>query len=223
MLIDLSHPIRSGMAAYPGFPAPRVEPFISHRSSRPLYEGQAEFEITRLFMVGNTGTYLDSPYHRHAEAADIGRLPLESLAGLPGRLVRAGSGAGTDRALALELADDMAGSAVLIRTGWDERWGTEAYWQPGPYLDAAVAQRLVDIGVALVGVDFWNIDDTHDPARPAHTQLLGAGIPIVEHLTRLGQLPAAGFRFFAVPAPILGAASMPIRAFAEVTPAVGRR
>jgi arylformamidase len=222
MFVDLSHPIRSGMAAYPGFPVPRVEPFISHPASRPAYQHRAEFEITRLFMVGNTGTYLDSPYHRHPGTADIGSLPLESMAGLPGRVVVPGR-SGDGRALKLQLSDDLAGSALLVRTGWDERWGSAAYWQPGPFLGASTVRRLVDLGVALVGVDFWNVDDTSDPARPAHTHLLGASIPIVEHLTGLDRLPLAGFRFFAVPAPVLGAASMPVRAFAEVEADVGRQ
>jgi arylformamidase len=213
--IDLSHAIESGRDAYPGLPAPRIEPHRSHAASRPDYGGRAEFEITRLFLVGNTGTYLDSPYHRLPAGIDIAALSLEALAGLPGRVLDA-SPTGTSRAMGPDLAGDLAGHAVLLRTGWDRRRGTAGYWDPAPYVPAELAGALVVGGVALVGVDTWNIDDVDDPARPAHTILLEAGVPIVEHLRGLDRLPALGFRFTAVPAPIRGAASMPVRAFAEL-------
>jgi arylformamidase len=213
--IDLSHAVESGVSGYPGLPAPRIEPFISHAASRPQYGGLAEFEISRLFLVGNTGTYLDSPYHRFPGAADIAQVPLESIAGLAGQCIAARYGP-DGRAVELDLPADIAGAAVLIRTGWDQRWGTPRYWEPGPYLTGPSAELLVAAGVRLIGVDCWNVDDTRDPARPVHTVLLAAGIPVVEHLTNLAALGVMPFRFFAVPAPIRGAASLPVRAFADI-------
>ena len=211
--VDLSHPIESGSPGYPGLPVPRVEPWRSHAASRPDYGGQAEFEITRLFLVGNTGTHLDSPRHRFPGAPDIADLPLERLAALPGRCLDADGRLGIDARLA---DGDHAGTAVLVRSGWDRHRGTDAYWRGAPFLARALAERLVAAGVALVGIDGPNIDDVADASRPAHTLLLGAGIPVVEHLRGLGGLPASGFRFFAVPAPVRTAAAMPVRAFAIV-------
>lgn len=212
--VDLSHAVESGTPGYPGLPVPRIEPYISHAASRSQYGGLAEFEISRLFLVGSTGTYLDSPYHRFPRAPDVAALPLESLAGLTGRSIDARFGR-DGREVELDLPAGIAGGAVLIRTGWDARWGTADYWAPGPYLTGPAAEQLVAAGVRLVGVDFWNVDDTRNLSRPVHTTLLGAGIPIVEHLANLADLGIQSFRFFAVPAPIHGAASLPVRAFAE--------
>lgn len=213
-LVDLSHPIESGMPVYPGLPSPRIEAHISHAASRPTYGGLAEFEISRAFLVGNTGTYLDSPYHRFADGPDVAELPIARLAALPGMcLPAARAGAGP---VDVRLPAGLAGFAVLIRSGWSRRWRSRSYWRPGPYLGTALVDALVAARVGLVGVDFWNVDDPRDASRPAHTRLLGAGIPIVEHLTGLTRLPPSGFRFSAVPAPIRGAASFPVRAFAEV-------
>lgn len=213
--VDLSHPIESGQPGYPGLPAPRIEAYLTRAASRAMYQGKAEFEISRVEMVGNTGTYLDSPYHRFEGRPDIAELPLESVAGLPGH--RLDGHLGPDgRGVALDLPSGLAGAAVLIRTDWDARWGTPAYWEPGPFVGATAVGALIEAKVALVGVDFWNVDDTGDPARPAHTRFLDAGIVIVEHLRGLDLLPATGFRFSAVPAPIRGAASLPVRAFAEL-------
>jgi kynurenine formamidase len=220
-LVDLSHVIVSGRPGHPGLPVPRVEPWRSHAASRPDYDGQAEFEITRLFLVGNTGTSLDSPYHRYPSAPDVADLPLERLAGRPGRVVDVGSGV-SGRAIDLPGAlDDLAGAALLLRTGWDARWGFETYWRDAPFVPHDLARRLVEADVAIVGIDGPNVDDTGDPARPAHTLLLRAGIPIVEHLCGLDRLPAQGFRFFAVPAPIRAAAALPVRAYAEVPATAG--
>ena len=215
-LIDLSHVIVSGRAGYPGLPVPRVEPWLSHVASRATYGGQAEFEITRLFLVGNTGTYLDSPRHRFADAADVADLPLDRLAGLPAlRLDVPGGSGGRSIELSGSL-DHLAGAAVLLRTGWDARWGTARYWEPAPHVGRSLAGRLVTAGVALVGIDGPNVDDTRDLSRPAHTLLLGAGIPIVEHLRGLERVPDRGSRFSAIPAPIRGATTLPVRAFAEL-------
>lgn len=218
--VDLSHPIASGIRGYPGLPAPRIEAHISHLASRPTYAGAAEFEITRVFMVGNSGTYLDSPYHRFAGSTDIAGLPLAALAGLPGRVIEAQV---HDRRIDVRLDpdDDLEGAAVLVQTGWDRHWGSDHYWRPAPFVTGRLAERLVALGVGLVGIDSWNVDDVEDPARPVHTTLLGAGIPIVEHLTGLDLLPRRGFRFSAVPAPVVGAASMPVRAYAELEDPVG--
>ena len=205
-LLDLSHPVENGMTPYPGLPGPRIEPHVSHAASRALYAGQAEFEVTRCFLVGNTGTALDSPFHRFPGAADVAALPLERLAGLPTCVVDVDPGG---RAIRFPPPADVAGHAVLFRTGWAARWGTPAYWEPAPFLAAGIAGALVAAGVTLVGTDAWNVDDTDDPARPAHTQLLGAGIPVVEHLADLGGLPVQGAWFTAVPAPIRGCASFP--------------
>jgi arylformamidase len=211
--IDLSHDIISGQPGYPGLPVPRVEPWKTHAASRSDYDGQAEFQITRLFLVGNTGTSIDSPYHRFPRGADIADLALERIAAVPARRVAADVSA--DRSIRLAgPIDEMAGMGLLLRTGWDARLGTDAYWHGAPFVGRSLARRLVDAGIAIVGIDGPNIDDTTDPTRPAHTLLLDAGIPIVEHLRGLDGLPDTGFRFFAVPAPIRGASASPVRAFA---------
>lgn len=212
-VIDLSHPIHDGMAPYPGMPRPVIGLHTDHAASRSRYQGQAEFAIGRFELVGNVGTYLDSPFHRYPDGADVSDLPLQRLVDLPTLVVDATDTARRHRQLDPLLADPLAGRAVLIRTGWDERWGTDAYWEPGPYLGEVVLQQLVHARPAVVGVDFWNVDDPQDPSRPAHTQLLGAGITVVEHLTRLGDIPDGAHTFF-VPLPIKRAPSVPIRAFA---------
>jgi arylformamidase len=214
-LVDLSHPIESGMAVYPGLPSPRIEPLLSHAASRDSYGGQAEFSITRIFLVGNTGTCLDSPWHRHADGPDIGELPLEAVAGLDGTSVDGHLREG--RAVVIERpAAELTGKAVLVRTGWDRHWGTAEYWLPGPFLARDTIDLLVAARAGLIGVDFWNVDDPANLARPAHTDLLAAGIPIVEHLHGLDALPRSGFRFHAVPPAVRRAGSFPVRAFAEV-------
>lgn len=216
VLVDLAHPLMDGMAAYPGLPAARVRPVVTHEGSRDSYAGRAEFCLTEVAFAGNTGTYLDSPWHRYPEGPDIGALPLEAVASLPGVVLEgvadvAGAVALPDAASARSLA----GHAVLVRTGWDARWGTGDYWH-GPHLSAAAVDLLVDARPALVGVDFANVDVTADPARPAHTGLLGAGVLVVEHLTGLDRLPQHGFRFHCVPLAVQGAASMPVRPYAEI-------
>jgi arylformamidase len=215
MFVDLSFPIEDGMPTNPGFlPEARVSALLDHQTSRERYEGKAEFYLGKVEMPGNTGTYLDAPFHRHREREDLAGLPLERLAGLPGVLVDASQ---DNAPVGIDLpAEEVRGRAVLFRSGWDRRWGSDAYWGPDPYLAPATLDRLVDGGAALVGVDWTNVDDTTDPSRPAHTRLLGAGIPIVEHLRGLDALPRDGFRFTAVPPAIVRGASFPVRAFAEV-------
>jgi arylformamidase len=213
--VDLSFAIEDGMPVSPGFlPEPRIGAILDHDASRERYQGQAEFYLGSVEMSGNTGTYVDAPFHRHREREDLAGLPLDRLAGLPGVVVDApAEAAPVDLGLS---PDEVRGCAVLVRTGWDRRWGSDAYWEADPWLSPKALDLLVDGGASLVGVDWTNVDDTSDPSRPAHTRLLGAGIPIVEHLAGLDQLPGEGFRFFAVPPRIVGGASFPVRAFAEL-------
>ena len=218
--VELSHPLEDGdaTAVYPGIglPAARIGPILDHDASRERYRGQAEFFLGMLELAANTGTYLDAPFHRYRERADLADLPLSSVAELPGLIVDHDAQAGTAIALQAVPPSIVAGRAVLCRTGWDARWGTEGYWTEGPFLTGDAVERLVDAGAALVGVDFANVDDLGDLSRPAHTRLLAAGIPIVENLCGLGSLPAAGFTFSAVPLPIRRGASVPVRAYAVV-------
>jgi arylformamidase len=188
---------------------------LDHEQSRPHYQGEAEFYISKLELVGNTGTYIDSPFHRHREGSDLSEVPLEAVSGVPGIVLQGTVGA--DRAVSLEAEEArLAGGAVLIRTGWDARWGTDAYWEPGPYISPDALELLLRARPRLVGVDFWNVDDTSDPSRQVHTRLLAEDILIVEHLCNLGALPPSGFTFFAVPPRIVSGASFPVRAFAVV-------
>jgi arylformamidase len=213
-LIDLSHAVEHGMVTYKGLPAPVISDHLGRAASRAAYGGEAEFQIGRIEMVANTGTYLDAPFHRFAAGKDLSELPLPSLANLRGLKV---SAPGTrTRALGPELFDglDVRGRAVLVHTGWARRWRTEEYFSGHPFLTRAAARRLADEGAALVGIDSYNIDDTADLSRPAHTILLGAEIPVVEHLCRLDAVPAEGFRFFAVPVKVRGFGTFPVRAFA---------
>ena len=219
--VDLSHVIDDGLVTYRGLPPPRITEHLSREASRSMYAPGTEFQIGRIEMVANTGTYLDSPFHRFEGGADVAGLDLARLADLPAVVVRATGMTG--RAIDGHLVTaalrsvDAAGAAVLIETGWgDAHWGTEAYFERHPFLTEAAARTLVGAGAALVGVDTYNIDDTADPRRPAHTTLLGAGIPIVEHLWRLGELPLVGARFSAVPAPVHGMGTFPVRAYAVV-------
>ena len=214
-LVDLSHPIEHGMVTYPGLPGPVVSDFMGREASRGHYAEGTTFHIARLRMVGNTGTYLDAPFHRFAHGKDVGSLPLERLADLEGVVVDA-SGRGPGLDAELFAGRDLAGRAVLVRTGWDAHWRTPRYAEGHPHLTRAAAEFLAGAGPALVGIDSLNIDDTGDGVRPAHTLLLSAGIPIVEHLCNLGGLPAAGFRLHCVPAPFLGLGSFPVRAYAVV-------
>ncbi len=215
-IVELSHTIRDGMVTYPGLPGPEITDHLSREASRGVYAPGTEFHIGRISLVANTGTYLDSPAHRYADGADLAGLPVDRFADLDGVVVRVlGAGnRGVDR-MAL-LPYDVRGKAVLIHTGWDRHWGTDAYGTGHPFLTADGAAWLVEQGAVLVGIDSVNIDDTADTARSAHTTLLGAGIPIVEHLRGLDQLPPTGFRFHAAPAPVEGLGTFPVRAYGVV-------
>jgi kynurenine formamidase len=212
-LVDLSHPIEHGMITYPGLPGPVISDFLGREASRGHYAEGTTFHIARIRMVANTGTYVDAPFHRFAHGKDVGALALERLADVPGVVIEAG---GKGRSLDADLfaGQDLSGKAVLVRTGWDAHWRTPRYVEGHPHLTRAAAEHLAGAGPALVGIDSLNIDDTSDGVRPAHTLLLSAGIPIVEHLCNLKDLPASGFRFHCVPAPFVGLGSFPVRAYA---------
>ena len=214
--VNLSHTIEDGLVTYKGLPAPIVCDFLSREASRAHYAEGTEFHIGKIEMVANTGTYLDSPFHRFAGGMDISELPLRSLASLDGVPVRVPVGNG--RAIGREVFGgiELSGKAVWVHTAWDRHWRTDRYFDGHPFLTAAAANWLAEEGAALVGIDSLNIDDTADGRRPIHTALLGAGIPIVEHMTNLGRLPESGFRFTAVPAKIRGLGSFPVRAYAEL-------
>ena len=214
-LIDLSHSIEHGMITYKGLPAPIICDYLSREESRTRYAPGTEFQIGKIEMVANTGTYIDSPFHRYADGIDLSELALESLANLPCIVVRAMDR--TQRAI-----DNLAGqigvrgAAVLFHTGWDAYWRTDRYFEGHPHLTAALAERLVAAGAALVGIDSFNIDSTDDGHRPVHSILLRAGIPIVEHLCGLHALPDSGARFYAVPVKVKGMGTFPVRAFARL-------
>lgn len=214
-LIDVSHAVEHGMVTYRGLPAPVVCDFLSREDSRRHYAEGVEFHIGKVEMVANTGTYLDSPFHRYADGADLADLPLESLAALDAVVLRA-EGVGRTIGVSDLRGLDVRGKAVLVQTGWDRHWRTDAYFEGHPFLSAEAAMLLRDSGAVLVGIDSLNIDDTADLTRPVHSTLLRAGIPIVEHLTGLAQLPDAGFRFFAVPVKFKGMGTFPVRAFGVV-------
>jgi kynurenine formamidase len=212
--VDLSHVIEDGMITYPGLPVPQIRPDSVSSLGRGTYAPGVEFRIGEVTICGNTGTYLDSPYHRYPDADDLSDLPLGKLAELDGlRVDVTGSG---QRAIGRSqlLPYDCRGKAVLIHTGWDRHWGTGEYFRNHPFLTADAATYLAGTGAVLVGIDSLNIDDGGDPERPVHSLLLAAGIPICEHLTGLGELPGAGFRFSAVPPKLRPFGTFPVRAYA---------
>jgi arylformamidase len=215
-IIDLSHPIHHGLITYPGLPAPQIRPHLTRAQSRSRYAPGTEFQIDAITMVGNTGTCLDSPFHRYADGRDLAALPLESCVELSAVLARtAGSGSRAVDAGALA-ALQVAGRAVLLHTGRDAAWGRAGYATDAPYLTEGGARWLAEHGARLVGIDSVNIDDIQDGHRPAHSILLRAGIPVIEHLTGLGQLPPTGFRFTAAPIPLAGVGTFPARAYATI-------
>jgi kynurenine formamidase len=215
-LIDLSHTVEDGMITYKGLPAPIICDYLSREASRSRYAEGTEFQIGKIELVANTGTYIDSPFHRYAHGKDLSQLELESLANLDCVVIRATSRRG--RAID-DISTNLAlrGKAVLFHTGWDAHWRTDQYFEGHPYLTGALAERLRDAGAALVGIDSFNIDCTDDGERPVHSTLLGAEIPIVEHLRGLEGLPDIGTRFYAVPVKVKGMGTFPVRAFARLS------
>lgn len=213
-LIDVSHVVEEGMITYKGLPAPIICDYLSRTASREIYAEGVEFQIGKIEMTANTGTYVDSPYHRYEDGVDLAGLPLASLADLDAIVVRSDTRAGRAIDDTTFHGLDIRGRAVLVHTGWDRHWRTDAYFEGHPFLTRSAARHLADAGAVLVGIDSLNIDDTADMERPVHSILLGAGIPIVEHLTNLGSLPDSGFRFHAVPVKIRRFGSFPVRAYA---------
>jgi arylformamidase len=215
-LIDVSHTIESGMQTYKGLPPPVICDYLSRETSKKIYAPGTEFQIGRIEMVANTGTYLDSPFHRYADGSDLSQLPLSALAYLDCLVARVDI---TDSRAIDDLpfsAADIRGKAVLVNTGWARHWRLERYFAGFPYLSERLALWLRDAGAALVGIDSHNIDCTDDGSRPVHSSLLRANVPIVEHLNGLENVPESGARFFAVPVKVRGMGTFPVRAFAAV-------
>ena len=214
-LIDVSHTIEHGMVTYKGFPTPIICDWRSREESRAIYDGE-EFQIGKIEMIANTGTYIDSPFHRYEKGKDLSELPLESVAGLECLVVRIDimADAAIDR-IPLP-ASAVGGRAVLFHTGWDHYWRTDAYFENHPHLTERAAEWLAKNGAALVGIDSMNIDSIATGKRPVHSALLGEEIPIVEHLRGLGEVPAQGGRFTAVPVKVKGCGTFPVRAFVTV-------
>jgi kynurenine formamidase len=214
-LIDVSHDIEAGMITYPGLPGPIVSDYLSRDASREKYTEGTTFQIGRIEMVANTGTYIDAPFHRFAEGGDLASLALERLAHVEGLVIDATrSGRAVDRNLFEGL--DLRNRAVLVHTGWDVNWLTPDYVKDAPFITRSAAELLVRESPALVGIDSVNIDDMQDGTRPVHTLLLGAGIPVVEHLCHLGKLPVRGFKFHCVPIKFRGVGTFPVRAYAVI-------
>jgi arylformamidase len=212
-LIDLSHTLEHGMITYKGLPAPIICDYLTREASKAKYAADTTFHMGKIEMISNTGTYVDAPFHRYAHGKDLSELPLESLVDLEGLVFRTKTGM---RALGPELfgRSDVKGKAVLVHTGWARHWRTDQYFEGHPYLTEAAALWLKEQGAALVGIDSLNIDGTETGARPVHTILLGADIPICEHMCNLGRLPERGFRFHAAPVKVKGFGTFPVRAYA---------
>lgn len=214
-LIDLSHEIGHGTVTYKGLPAPIICDFLSREASRDLYEAGTEFHIGKIEMVANSGTYVDSPFHRYADGKDLAELPLESLVDLPGIVVDA-THAGTVLNKSLFESRDVKGRAVLVRTDWSRHWGADQYFEGHPHLTEDAAVWLRDAGAVIVGIDSYNIDDVSGRTRPVHSTLLAADIPIVEHMTNLSAVPAGDFRFHAAPVKVRRFGTFPVRCYAVV-------
>jgi kynurenine formamidase len=214
--VEVSHVIEPGMKTYPGLPEPRAEVLFDHESSRARYNDQSEFLIASLHLCGNTGTYVDSPLHRYRGGTDLAGLSLERLAHVPAVIVNAPSG--SDRAVTAKAFRDVEvrERAVLVRTEWSRHWGTPRYFEPNPFLSREACEHLAGEGARFVGIDSLNIDDVGDLSRPAHTVLLGAGIPVCEHMTNLAAAPREGALLHAVPIAWKGGATFPVRAYLMV-------
>ena len=214
--IDLSHTVEHGMVTYKGLPAPLICDHLSREASRAIYEPGTEFQIGRIEMVANTGTYMDTPFHRYADGHDLTGLALARISNVPGVVVRIDPGAGRAVGPDAFAGVEARGMAVLVHTGWDRHWRTDQYFEGHTFLTEAAAVWLREAGAVLVGIDSYNIDDVSGGTRPVHSTLLGAEIPIVEHMTNLGALPDRGFRFTAVPPKIAGMGTFPVRAHARL-------
>ena len=216
-VVDLSHVIRAGLITYPGLPAPAITPHLTRADSKAKYAPGTEFAMDIITMIGNTGTYLDSPFHRYEGGTDLAGLELATLIDLPTEVFHVADATARGIPATVFYDRDVRGAAVLVHTGWDRHFGTPEYATGAPYLTAEAAEYLVQQGAVLVGIDSLNIDDTESGGeRPVHSGLLAAGIHVVEHLTRLGELPPSGARFTAAPPAVEGFGTFPVRAFATL-------
>jgi kynurenine formamidase len=215
--IDLSHTIEDGLVTYKGLPAPIICDYLSREESRNLYDAGTEFQIGRIDMVANTGTYLDCPFHRFSDGKDLSEITLEQFTDLPGIVIRVPYE--QELAISAKHLKDLAiegKSAILFHTGWARHWNTDLYYENHPFLTQEAAQYLRELGVKLVGIDSHNIDDTRTRIRSVHTTLLGADILIVEHMCNLEALPDAIFLFSAIPPKFKGVGTFPVRAMAKL-------
>jgi arylformamidase len=211
--IDLSHTIFDGVVTYKGLPAPIICDYLSREQSRVNYEPGTEFQIGKIEMVTNTGTYIDSPFHRFEDGKDLSEIELEQFADLEAITINAENATAIDKSYFI--AKEIRNKAVLVYTGWAKHWNTPQYFEEHPYLTADAAEYLKDCHVKLVAIDSHNIDDTSGKSRPVHTILLGAEILIAEHLCNMDKLPESGYRFNAVPPKVKGAGTFPVRAYAS--------
>jgi arylformamidase len=197
--IDLSHTIEDGLVTYKGLPAPIICDYLSRERSRSLYEAGTEFQIGKIEMVANTGTYIDVPFHRYADGKDL---------------------SDHKNALAIDASyfegKEIRGKAILVHTAWDKNWNTESYFEDHPYLTEDAALYLQKCGAKLVGIDSMNIDNTKKGSRPVHSILLKSEILIVEHLCNLEEVPDEGFSFSAIPPKFKGVGTFPVRALAKL-------
>jgi kynurenine formamidase len=214
--VDLSHSIHDGLVTYKGLPAPIICDYLSREASRERYEPGTEFQIGKIEMVANTGTYVDCPFHRYADGKDLSQVGVERFVDLAGVVIRADYRKGRAVNAALFRDKDVNQKAVLVHTGWDEKWATEGYFENHPFLTADAAEYLRDGGAKLVGIDSMNIDDTRGKSRPVHSILLRSEILIVEHLCNLMDVPDRDFTFSAVPPKFEGVGTFPVRAFARI-------
>lgn len=220
LLVDLSHTIENGLVTYKGLPAPIICDYLSREASRKNYAAGTEFQIGKIEMVANTGTYVDVPFHRYADGKDLSEVGLDAFADLEGIVIRADYKHGLAVDVDAFKGRELRNRAVLVNTGWAAHWNTERYYGEHPFLTEAAALYLKACGVKLAGIDSHNIDDTRTTTRPVHTTLLGANILIVEHLCNLELLPDEGFTFSALPPKFKGVGTFPVRAMARLqTPA----
>jgi arylformamidase len=215
-LIDLSHEIEDGMITYKGLPAPIICDYLSRERSRTIYEDGTEFQIGRIDMVANTGTYIDCPFHRYADGKDLSQVGLERFVRIPAIVIRANHQKGIEIGKDYFNTADIRGKAVLVNTNWSEFWRTDTYFENHPFLTEEAAVYLRDAGALIVGIDSHNIDDTRTRRRPVHSTLLKAEILIVEHMSNLSRLPDRDFFFTAAPPKFKGVGTFPVRAYAEI-------
>jgi kynurenine formamidase len=215
-VVDLSHTIEHGLVTYKGLPAPIICDYLSREESRKVYAEGTEFQIGKIEMVSNTGTYLDCPFHRYADGKDLSQVAIERLVDIEGIVIRADYKENLAIDTSFFRAKELRGRAVLVHTGWAQHWNTEQYFAGHPYITEDAARYLVDCGVALVGIDSHNIDDTRGNTRPVHSTLLQAEVLIVEHMCHLEQLPDEGFTFSALPPKFKGVGTFPVRALAKL-------